>query len=326
MQSKGLFYMLCAIFWFDKHDGYGKHFFDPTLISNHYQFYKEQFHLLKEQALLPSNAFHPNDLLDDVIHHTNVIQAEDPFDPFGTDIDSLQSTKNIQSLKQNPFRILTQTDGNHPFYRCIRNPLLFFHIERKVMVGQLSSDSSQFQYGNGHIYSLLTDQTEGASVQMDWSKREAWDVMNVELKASLSAPLKIFSGGLGARTSVNISQQNQNSLSKRGDERMSKSIALAVNQMNVQMAFDQYKQCLLIRPKSQAFRQGNDVPDSIWNDDFADHFSEATQSFIRLAYLQSGLLICDEEKELGDNINEPLSVNEKYYYIQQFLEGTLMNL
>ena len=95
-----------------------------------------------------------------------------------------------------------------------------------------------------------------------------------------------------------------------------KSILLAVNHVEMELALKKHRSCLLIRPKSNAFEK---VSDSHWEHLKlfwgGSNLSEDAVSLMRIPYMSAGLLICNEES------SELEVIPENYYYVHQFFGG-----
>ena len=316
-KEEGSFLHLMCYFWFDQ---YYEKFFDVNRVNNLYQFYQRNEKLLEGQGLQPT---------DFRISEGTPNGAFNP-EGFLTPEEGSLNTLNFQSsnsVQKNPFsepswdvdwHLLSAgitRPNDHPYYRCLKNPRYFFNFERKVIVGQLSQRSEDFKYRQGHVYTYSASRIDGADVRRGWNLRHSFSLSS-ELKMSL---YNIF----GARTSAEKSISESEDRTQRASESASKVVTLAVNNIQMQMGFSRYRQCLLIRPKGAAFT-GYD--EDIWNSDLKGRFRESVGSvypssafeFLKFAYKHFGLLLCDDEVSAPEN---PLLVDENYYYIHQFWGG-----
>ncbi len=216
----------------------------------------------------------------------------------------------------------------HPYYQCVKDPLKFFHIERKIMVDQLDIDSNQTEYKNGRVYSLITQAGQGAQARVELSKRQQTAVSG-RGTARVETPKWVFADMFRASVEgsggVETARTGTSSASEHNSNDSTKSILLAVNHVQMNVALKKHRSCLLIRPKTTAFEK---TPNSEWVDEMqidsfwsagggslSEHLSEDAVFLMRVPYTHSGLFICFEES------SESLVVPENYYYIHQFFGG-----
>ena len=221
-----------------------------------------------------------------------------------------------------PFEDYKKTsDTDHPFYTCFRDPLQFFHLERKVIVGELDTESDRTWYKSGRFYSLSVQASQGAQTRVEQSKKQQ---ISSSVRGDARAEIPIikrilikttFAGGISADASragtVSASEQNATDSSK--------SVPLGISHVQMDLALKKHRSCLLIRPKGNAFEE---VPNTYWKKDlqktetfWASNISEDAISWKRLPYTNAGLLICDEES------SDPLEISENYYYVHQYFGG-----
>ena len=273
-------------------------------INNLYQFYQRNEKLLDGQGLNPEGfrASGEGSLNTLKFRSSNDLQ-KNPFSEPSWNVD------------WNFFSQGLTRPSDHPYYRCLKNPRYFFHFERKVMVGQLSQRPEDFKYRQGHVYTYSASRIDGADLRRGWNLRHSFSLSS-GLKFSWKI-LDIF------RTSLEKSISESEDRTQRASESSAKMVTLAVNNIQMQMGFSRYRQCLLIRPKGAAFT-GYD--EDIWNSDLKDRFQESVGSvypedafeFVKFAYKHFGLLLCDDEVLAPE---DPLLVDENYYYIHQFWGG-----
>ncbi|MDE0151343.1 MAG: hypothetical protein OXK80_02445 [Bdellovibrionales bacterium] len=229
------------------------------------------------------------------------------------------------------------SDTTHPFYICRRDPLKFFHIERKVVVGELDTYSNETEYKNGRVYSLTTQASMGAQARVEHSERQqiASSVrgeLRIEtpkeflgkgfakvLRLSSSGFNEILRASFGTGVGAEAARTGTVSSTEYNTSDSTKSILLAVNHVEVDLALKRHRSCLVIRPKTNAFE---DVSNSswknlslFWSSNLPSQVSEDAVSLMRAPYTDSGLLICDKESL------ESRVVPENYYYIHQFFGG-----
>ena len=229
-----------------------------------------------------------------------------------------------------PFKDYKKTsDSNHPFYICRRDPLKFFHWERKIIVGALDMQSHKSKYKSGRVYSLITQASQGAQMRVELNQRQ-------QVSATLRGEVRLsggdgrLSGGVlrkmlkttfGPGMGMEAARAGSTSTTEQNATDSTKSILLAVNHIKMDLALKKHRSCLVIRPKTNAFKE---VQETHWIDlklknffsnSLPPNLSEDAISLMRLPYTDAGLLICDEES------SESLVVPEDYYYVHQFFGG-----
>ena len=265
--------------------------------------------------------------------------------------------KNSES-SYNPFdlraaRLNNSNQMKHPYWKCVSNPIHFFHVERKIMVGDLASNSENTKYKNGRVYTFMTQAARGSDARYEWSRRDA---LTLSTKASgdvglnqmrgpgragragtgaggvkswLGGVANWFRGSIGAQAGVgaDTSKNQTESDSNRTSRDHTRSVTLAVNHITVDVALEKYRSCMVIRPKARSFEGYSaetlwkDIKSSwfnispSWFDISSENFSENEIDLARLPYTSLGLMICDDEK------TEELPVEEDYYYVHQFFGG-----
>jgi len=219
-----------------------------------------------------------------------------------------------------------KANTSHPFFKCNRDPLKFFHIERKVMVGELAVDSGETKYKSGRVYSLTTQASQGAHIRIEHSRRQ-------QISSSLRGefrfePGKTASGilnfariTLGAGLGGEESRAGATSSTEQIATDSTKSVLLAVNHVQMDLALAKHKTCIVIRPKTDAFKEMLDSNwvhfKNVWYSELPSSLKQSDDviSLLRHPYTDSGLLICD------DDSRELITVPENYYYIHQFFGG-----
>lgn len=313
-EERSFLHLMCY-FWFDK---YYKNFFDAGQISSMYDFHRRNEFILEGQAVNAEGVSQSSSLR---LRFGQLRQLQqNPFSEPGVSWSIKMPYMHFASPLL-PFIYTGAASGKlpnqHPYYRCLKNPLYFFHFERKVMVGKMSDRPGDVEYQSGHVYSFITNEVQSADMREGWGIRSQFSVGS-EVKASLGAVI-----GVGTRASAEKSISDTHERSKRKGESSVASVTLAVNQVNIQLGFEQYRQCLLIRPKRAAFKG---YGDEIWSSHLGDAvqsvisggYSKNQEEFIQFAYKYFGLLLCDEEVNDSDQV---LHVDESYYYIHQFFAG-----
>ena len=212
------------------------------------------------------------------------------------------------ALSSQPFSLKQTTEG-HPYKNCVKNPLRFFHIERKTLVGQISDQN--LKYKNGNVFIFNVGESAYKESRRDWQERQSF---------SLEGAVDVNTGvgkyiGVGARGSGKTTTSKDKSAgdAHRKSKTTSQNITLAVNHIEVDMPLKRYRQCLSIRPQRTAFKGYSRV----WNKPLNDPFIRDREhlEFKRWPYRALGLLICNKES------NTPMPVKENYYYVHQFFGG-----
>ena len=300
-KEEGSFLHLMCYFWFDQ---YYEKFFDVNRINNLYHFYQRNEKILEGQGLNLEGFRVPEEgSLNTLDFQSSNNMQKNPFTEPSWDVDWNFLSGGLTS------------PSDHPYYRCLKNPRYFFHFERKVMVGRLSQRSEDFKYRQGHVYTYSASRIDGADLRRGWNLRHSFS-----LSSGLKFSWKVFDF---LRTSMEKSISESEDRTQRASESASKMVTLAVNNIQVQMGFSRYRQCLLIRPKRAAF---TGYGEDIWKFNLKDRFQKSVGGvypkdafeFVKFAYKHFGLLLCDDE--VSDS-EDPLLVDENYYYIHQFWGG-----
>ena len=251
------------------------------------------------------------------------------------------------TLKERIQSIIAQNDNNlldviHPFKKCINNPSHFFGIEKKVIVGKIG-DESKLQYSKegGQITRLNITESFLMNTQRDQGSNQGfntnlgigelallstgvllarrriaqWVFRNPVL--SIAATVLAFTGlkaGLGYDWRVYEGTGKRRWFSIGVVE----GVELLSEYTPIEIPLQKYHECLVIRPRFNAFERG--VDDSgqdiskyknIWRklkdqkNGRAHHMPQA----IKAVYEKAGLLLCSEGEETNHLINED------YYYI-----------
>ena len=214
----------------------------------------------------------------------------------------------------------------HPYFKCIANPLNFFHIEEKMIVGDIDDDNIRYEYGMPKSFNVQT--------AFDYSYSASWS-MSRSFSTSLGTGFGFL--GLGGGTDrmkagflspvnavnpffsfsgVSLSSDWSTRSSEDDSNRVQQSLRLAdeglylnVNHSVVNIRLKKYRKCLVIRAQNMAF-DGYDE-NTIWRKDLEENFIH------QIPYIKSGLMICSEDKE------EPIDIPEDYFYLYQTVQGGL---
>ena len=208
----------------------------------------------------------------------------------------------------------------HPYFKCLSNPLNFFHVEKKIIVGDIGSDYSDLIYEYGQTRAF------NAQTAFDYSFAASWG-MSRGFSSSLGAgftalgglldPLKYVSPVLGfngikfsSEWSTGISDSESNR--RQQSVRFATALYLVLNHSVISIALKNYRQCLVIRAHNLAF-DGYDAH-KIWNEKLAGNFIH------QIPYIKSGLLICTEDIN-AETDQKPMRITEDYFYMYQPNQG-----
>lgn len=299
------------------------------------EYYKNYLNLEDVESIYNKLAENLTVLYD---HPNVIIPEEDRFDVNFDDFKNISNSgssaaQRLQSFYAGkgyePFIDYTKTsDSKHPYYVCRKDPLKFFHLERKLMVGELDMSSNKTRYKNGRVYSLTTKASQGAQARVELSTRESAALSTRgEVRLGLGDALqrtshfrgifrKMINATWGVGPSAEASRTGTTSSSEQNAVDSDKSILLAVNHVEMDLALKKHRSCLLIRPKNNAFEK---VSDGHWEHLKlfwgSSNLSEDAVSLMRQPYMSAGLLICNKES------SELEVVPENYYYVHQFFGG-----
>ena len=315
----GSFLHLMCYFWFQR---YFENYVDSSLVGRFHENVQNNLSLLSLQGLMeeePEQSFANTQEqaefkkymarqreLEEELSEQGLVNSETP--------DWLSPRPFVQHQNKHDFGFRANMSSQvpyhlgpkpHPYLRCMKNPLYFFHFEKKVIVSDLNRDNTAHDYKNGNIFALSTRHGIGIGGRLERSLRHS---LSIGSRARISPTFtKDWWIGPSLDFGAEISKTETDSVSDYINVDQNRTIMTAVNHIQVQLSLSEYRQCLLIRPKSFAFEgYGN----SIWNEDLRE--AHAGEKWL---YQNVGLLICSQK-----NTN-PLEVQEDYYYIHQFFAG-----
>ena len=208
----------------------------------------------------------------------------------------------------------------HPYFKCLVDPLEFFHIEKKIIVGDIGSDYSDLMYEYGQTRAF------NAQTAFDYSYAASWGMargFSSSLGAGFTAlggllnPLKYVNPVLAFNgvkfssewsTGISDSESNRRQMSVR----YATALYLVLNHSVISMALKNYRHCLVIRAHNLAF-DGYDAH-KVWNERLANNFIH------QIPYIKSGLLICTEDID-AEKDQKPMRIKEDYFYMYQPNQG-----
>ncbi len=210
--------------------------------------------------------------------------------------------------------------GRHPFFKCLSNPLNFFHVENKVIVGDIGGGYSDIIYEYG--------QTRQFNVQasFDWAYGVNWSASR-SFSASVGTGISLLGGmnpnklvnaaaafsGIRASSDWDTSRSDSESNRRQQSVRYAKTIYLTMNHSLFSIRLKDFRRCLVIRPQNLAF-EGYDKTDQVWKEKWADNFMH------QILFIKSGLMLCSENIHLEED-DPPEYILEDYFYIYQPAPG-----
>ena len=217
----------------------------------------------------------------------------------------------------------------HPYFKCMANPLIFFHVEKKIIVGDIGSRYSDLIYEYGRTASVNTQ------IAFDYAYSATWN-MSRSFSTSIGSGFAAlgFLGGDGFGKLVNpisyvspvfsfagIDFKSQWSTSKSASEQnrrqsslrfSNEALYLHTHQSAISIRLKNFRHCLIVRAKNLAF-DGYDK-DMIWRNNLKENFIH------QIPYIKSGLLICSEDID-AENREDPFYITEDYFYLYQTRPG-----
>ena len=238
----------------------------------------------------------------------------------------------LEQIKSWNFRVVDLKSHKHPFLKCIANPTHFFGFEKKVIVGKVGEGLA---YDKGHITRLDVTESFLMNTQRDQGSNQgfSYGLGTGELSLMATSSFLFF-----MRDRLNLTRglgRFGGWLSKRPHILLATTL-LSIAGINTRMGYDwrvyegtgkrrwfsigvvegtelvseytpihipleKYHECLVIRPRFNAFELDTDKYEHIWNTD---------KKAIRSLYSKTGLMLCAE------GTDKDYTIKEDYYYIQ----------
>lgn len=218
----------------------------------------------------------------------------------------------------------------HPFFKCIADPFNFFHVEEKIIVGDIGSDYSDLKYEYGLTKSYTIQKAFDYAYSAQWS-------MSRSFSTSLGTGL-VVPGNIGSLTEpgrvlnplnivtpflsfsgVKLSSEWSTGRSDTEANRRQQSLRFAetglylqINHSVISIGLKRYRHCLVVRAKNHAFEGYENI---VWKEDLAENF------IYQIPYIKSGLMICSQDIDTRDRNNPPFSIKEDYFYMYQLTPG-----
>ncbi len=222
------------------------------------------------------------------------------------------------------------TTHRHPFFKCVADPFSFFHIEKKILVGDIGSDYSDLKYEYGLTKSYNVQRAFDYAYSSQWSMSRSFSSSigsgfgALELSGGVGAverflnPLKAvtpFLSFAGVKLSSDWSTSRSDADANRRQQSLrfaDESLYLQVNHSSISIRLKNFRHCLVVRAKNQAF-DGYEK-DIVWRKDLAENFIH------RIPYIKSGLMICSQDIDT-ERSKEPFYITEDYFYMYQLIPG-----
>ncbi len=217
----------------------------------------------------------------------------------------------------------------HPLFKCIADPFNFFHIEEKIIVGDISSDYSELKYEHGLTKSYTMQRAFDYAYSAQWSMSRSF---STSLGTGFVVPGTVGIGDAGkflnplntitsflSFSGVKLSSEWSTSRSDTTANRRQQSLRFAeeglylqINHSVISIGLKRYRHCLIVRAKNHAFEGYN--KNVIWRKDLAENF------IYQIPYIKSGLMICSQDIDTTKR-QDPFSIMEDYFYMYQLVPG-----
>ena len=218
----------------------------------------------------------------------------------------------------------------HPYMKCLNNPLNFFHIEKKIIVGDIGSEYSDLEYSGGHFRRFSMQGSFDFSYALNWSMSRSFSTsigtgftgLNVLGSSAdaykLLSPLHYVSpffvyNGLRFSTDWSSSASDSESSRRQQTLRFAQPLDLMISHTAISIRPTDFRHCLVIRPQNMAFQDYLER-NGVWKPALKD------SSVHQIPYIKSGLLLCSETMDL-DTDGNPFKIPEDYFYIYQPVQG-----
>ncbi len=250
----------------------------------------------------------------------------------------LQEAKQSNQMSSSAFSSLTANvffdilgSHRHPYFKCVANPLNFFHIEKKIIVGDIGSDYSDLKYEYGLTKSFNIQRAFDYAYSSQWSMSRSFSTSlgsgftvlglgggpRQGALARFLNPLEIVNpflsfGGVRLSSDWGTSRSDSDSNRRQQSVRFSdESLYLQLNHSVISIRLKNFRHCLVVRAKNMAFdgyKKG-----TVWKKELDDNFIH------QIPYIKSGLMICSEDIDTANR--EPFYITEDYFYMYQLIPG-----
>ena len=217
-------------------------------------------------------------------------------------------------------------DSATPLQTCLNNPYEFFHFENKMFVGNISG----VRYLSGLMQHFSINGSFSIGSYLNWgSERKTGIGMKGGVRGGAIAffnqgpknPLKLWQKlisllSLDADVNIGISAGESNAVRRGIDTRLANSSFLVASEANFAIDVTDFRRCLVIKPRPNAFtaeygERGLPEPydeEDVWPQSFHG------KDFKKIALARPGLMLCNPVRAKE---GKPETINEKYYYISQ---------
>ncbi len=216
----------------------------------------------------------------------------------------------------------------HPYLKCISNPVRFFHIENKIIVGEIGSDYNDLSYEYGQTSTFYMQKSFDFSYGLNWAMSRSFSsslgsgfatLDSLERLGGSGKAIKKFLNTLrsvspffsfsGVRLNADWATSRSESEASRRQQtlRFSRALDLVLNHSVMSIRLKEFRHCLMIRPQNLAFEG---YEQKIWKQSLEDDFIH------QVPYIKSGILICSADKD-SDRMGNPFTIKEDYFYLYQ---------
>ena len=248
---------------------------------------------------------------------------------FNRDYNTMSNNPVLAFWSRDSYFFNRLIEYRHPLFKCIANPFNFFHIEEKIIVGDIGSDYSDLKYKHGLTKSYTIQRAFDYAYSAQWSMSRSFSTslgtgfvvpgtVGIGDAGRFLNPLNIITSFLSF-SGVKLSSEWSTSKSDTEANRRQQSLRFAeeglylqINHSVISIGLKHYRHCLIVRAKNHAFEGYN--KNVIWRKDLAENF------IYQIPYIKSGLMICSQDIDTTKR-QEPFSIMEDYFYMYQLVPG-----
>ncbi len=224
-------------------------------------------------------------------------------------------------------------DVNHPFKKCINNPSHFFGLEKKVIVGQVDDKGLSYSQEGGQITRLNVTESFLMNTQRDQGSNQGFNtniglgdltllstgvllsrqrITNWIARHPVLSVASILLAYTGLKAGVGYDWRVYEGTGKRRwfSIGVVEGVELVSERTPMEIPLKKYHECLVIRPRFNAFERGRDKYKPIWRE-IKDQNGKTfpMPNAIKAVYEKTGLMLCAEGE------NPDYRIEEDYYYI-----------
>jgi len=277
-----------------------------------------------------------NNIFDSVLTENQTNKPQDTHTTQDTVLSSLYKNQrksyeqalyisSILGFNLDPTSILKK--HRHPYFTCLANPFNFFHIEKKIIVGDIGKDYSDLSYKYGYTKSINLQRAFDYAYSASWSANRSFStslgtgftVLSGlgDIRGKFINPLTLINpvasfSGIKLSSDWNTSRSEGDSNRRQQSLRFAdESLYLQLNHSILSIRLTQFRHCLVVRAKNHAFEGYEEV----WQNESID------KNFIyQIPYIKSGLMICSENID-EKTLDTPYLIEEDYFYLYQLIPG-----